>query len=152
MPALGHGITTAQRVVEQHYSLCKVRREALLANFIHLRYRSGVMTRLCEKLGCAGFALPAPGDIEIKKPTATAAPRKPAAMKKRTRKRTSPSVLAGVKVCDNKLKRKRCLAAGAMIFTEQTAVYCDACKTGYKGRGIFSKKRAKLYDQLANAL
>jgi len=126
----------------------------LLANFIHLRYRSGVMTRLCKKLGCAGFALPAPGDIEIKKPTTTAAPRarKPAAMKKRTRKRKSPSVLVGVKVCENKLKRKRCLADGAMIFTEQTAVYCDACKTGYRGRGIFSKKRAKLYDQLANAL
>ena len=128
-----------------------MRREALLSNFIDLRYRKGVMARLCKQLGISGYAVPAPGDIEIKRATTTAAPVPVPAMKKR-RKRKSPSVRIGVKVCANKLKKKRCLAAGEMIFTEQTDVYCAACRAGFKGKGIFSKKRAKLYDELAKAL
>ena len=122
----------------------------MLANFIHLRYRNGVVARLCKQLGICGYAVPAPGDIEIKRP-ATAAPRAPAAMKKRSRKRKSPSVTGG-KVCDNKLKKKRCLAAGEVIFSEPIDKYCLACKQGYRGKGVYSKKRAKLYDELAHVL
>ena len=48
------------------------------------------------------------------------------------------------------MKKKRCLAVNEVIFKEQTDVYCLACKLGYRGKGVFSKKRAKLYDDLTN--
>lgn len=140
--AAGHGISSSQRLIEEHYSLSKLGREAVLANFVSKRYSAPVRAKMCKHLSIAGFAVPKPGELKsLAQPTEA----KPAPMKKRRGrpKRKAP----GTRLCANKLKRKRCLSLGAPSFTADTDLHCTACQTGFGGRGIYSKKRAKLYDE-----
>ena len=144
----------------EHYSLCKIRREALVRAFIHQRYEVIARASVCKHLGVAGFRLPSVEDImdflesEPENASSTQAPPSRAPTKSASRKRAkSSSATTEARRCKNLLKRKRCLSKFSdtePCFSEENAPYCDACLAGFGGSGSYTVKRAKLFDLRAD--
>ena len=147
--------------VLEHYSLCKIRREALVRAFIHQRYEVIARASVCKHLGLAGLRLPSVADImdflesEHESASSTQAPpsRAPTKSACRKRARATSSATTEVRRCKNLMKRKRCLSKFSdtePCFSEENAPYCDACLAGFGGSGSYTVKRAKLFDASAH--
>ena len=129
-----HAVSSSDKLVEQHYSFDKIRKEGVLQGFLEERYLQPARQKV---FAACGLGVGADCDIDFPFPAAEVPRNK---LKRRRSRSTSPE-----RICLNRQARVKCFSGRkAMSFDDAGSQYCIACKASYLGDGQFDKDRLKL--------